>query len=128
MVDTSKEIDYSIVNPGKLSIDRQFDVCQRCHLQGNTVLKEGKSFYDFRPGMKLSDVETTFLPKYEGADDQFIMASHADQIKNESVLLKSLKSSKKSSKRTQALQRKWTYLCYLSQSTCERENHRQRSF
>ncbi|MBA3706732.1 MAG: hypothetical protein H0W84_12775, partial [Bacteroidetes bacterium] len=38
-IDTSKYIDYSIVNPGKLPIDIQFDVCQRCHLQGNTVQK-----------------------------------------------------------------------------------------
>jgi len=66
-IDTSKYIDYSIVNPGKLPIDRQFDVCQRCHLQGNTVLKEGKSFFDFKPGMKLSDYMTTFLPRYKNA-------------------------------------------------------------
>ncbi|MCC6582024.1 MAG: pilus assembly protein TadD, partial [Phycisphaeraceae bacterium] len=81
LIDTSKYIDYSIVNPAKLSVDLQFDVCQRCHLQGNSVLKEGKSFLDFRPGMKLSDIETIFLPKYEGADDEFIMASHADRLK-----------------------------------------------
>jgi tetratricopeptide (TPR) repeat protein len=81
VVDTSKYIDYTIVNPAKLSIDLQFDVCQRCHLQGNAVLKEGKSFYDFRPGMKLSEIETIFLPKYQGAEDEFIMASHADRLK-----------------------------------------------
>lgn len=80
-VDTSKYIDYSIVNPGKLSIDLQFDVCQRCHLQGNTVLKNGKSFYDFKPGMKLSDYMTVFLPRYTNNDNQFIMASHADRLK-----------------------------------------------
>lgn len=90
-IDTSKYIDYSIVNPGKLSIDRQFDVCQRCHLQGNTVLKEGKSFFDFRPGMKLSDYMTTFLPRYEGADDAFIMASHADRLKQSKCFINSFK-------------------------------------
>ena len=47
-VDTAKYIDYSIVNPGKLPIDLQFDVCQRCHLQGNAVLKDEKSFFDFQ--------------------------------------------------------------------------------
>lgn len=92
IVDTSKEIDYSIVNPGKLSADLQFDVCQRCHLQGNTVLKEGKSFYDFKPGMKLSDIMTVFLPKYENADDEFIMASHADRLKMSKCFLESQKS------------------------------------
>ena len=99
VVDTSKEIDYSIVNPAKLPIDLQFDVCQRCHLQGNSVLKEGRSFLDFRPGMKLSDIETTFLPKYEGADDEFIMASHADRLKQSRCFLKSNKKSEVNSLR-----------------------------
>ncbi|MBI4930335.1 MAG: tetratricopeptide repeat protein [Bacteroidetes bacterium] len=89
VIDISKEIDYSIVNPAKLPIDLQFDVCQRCHLQGNTVLKDGKSFYDFRPGMKLSDVMTTFLPKYENAEEDFIMASHADRLKMSQCFIKS---------------------------------------
>ncbi len=90
-IDTSKYIDYSIVNPGKLPVDLQFDVCQRCHLQGNAVLKPGKSFYDFRPGMKLSDYMTTFLPRYEGADDEFIMASHADRLKQSQCFIQSFK-------------------------------------
>jgi tetratricopeptide (TPR) repeat protein len=81
IVDTSKYIDYTIVNPGKLSPDLQFDVCQRCHLQGNAVLMPGKSFFDFRPGMKLNEYLTVFMPKYEGAEDQFIMASHVERLK-----------------------------------------------
>ena len=89
-VDTAKYIDYSIVNPAKLSIDAQFDICQRCHLQGNTILKEGKSFYDFKPGMKLSDYMTVFLPKYKNADDEFIMASHADRLKQSACFIKSM--------------------------------------
>jgi tetratricopeptide (TPR) repeat protein len=93
-IDTSKYIDYSIVNPSKLSIDAQFDICQRCHLQGNTILKEGKSFYDFKPGMKLSDYMTVFLPKYKNADDEFIMASHADRLKQSTCFIKSLEKSK----------------------------------
>jgi len=91
-IDTSKYIDYSIVNPGKLPIDLQFDVCQRCHLQGNTVLKEGKSFYDFKPGMKLSDYMTVFLPRYKNADDEFIMASHADRLKQSQCFIRSFKA------------------------------------
>ncbi|MDF2436354.1 MAG: hypothetical protein K0Q95_730 [Bacteroidota bacterium] len=92
-VDTSKYIDYSIVNPGKLSIERQFDVCQRCHLQGNAVLKEGKSFFDFKPGMKLSDHLTVFLPRYKDADDEFIMASHADRLKQSPCYIQSIKNA-----------------------------------
>ncbi len=91
VVDTSKYIDYSIVNPAKLSIDSQFDLCSRCHLQGNAVLKENKSFYDFKPGMKLSDIMTVFLPKYEHADEEFIMASHADRLKQSKCFVESAK-------------------------------------
>ncbi|MDX2173521.1 MAG: tetratricopeptide repeat protein [Bacteroidota bacterium] len=93
-IDTSKYIDYSIVNPAKLSIDLQFDLCQRCHLQGNAVLKEGKSFYDFKPGQKLSDFISVFLPKYKNADDEFIMASHADRLKQSACFIKSYEQIK----------------------------------
>ena len=93
-VDTSKYIDYSIVNPAKLSVDAQFDICQRCHLQGNAVLKEGKSFYDFKPGQKLSDFISVFLPKYKNADDEFIMASHADRLKQSACFIKSYEKVK----------------------------------
>ncbi|MES2132233.1 MAG: tetratricopeptide repeat protein [Bacteroidota bacterium] len=95
-IDTSKYIDYSIVNPAKLSIDRQFDICQRCHLQGNTILKDGKSFYDFKPGMVLSNYMTVFLPKYKNADDEFIMASHADRLKQSKCFMKSMEKAKDS--------------------------------
>jgi len=80
LIDTSKYIDYSIVNPAKLPIDLQFDVCQRCHLQGTSILAEGKTFTSFKPGMKLSDIMDTYLPKYEH-DNSFIMASHVDRLK-----------------------------------------------
>ena len=79
-VDTATAIDYTIVNPGNLSSDLQFDLCSRCHLQGNTVLEEGKSFFDFKPGMELQEVMNVFLPSYKG-DDSFIMASHVDRLK-----------------------------------------------
>ncbi|MBI3511990.1 MAG: tetratricopeptide repeat protein [Bacteroidetes bacterium] len=93
IVDTSKYIDYSIVNPGKLSPDLQFDVCQRCHLQGNAVLHDGKSFYDFRPGMKLSDYITVFMPEYAGEENQFIMASHAERLKMSQCFLQTEKEN-----------------------------------
>lgn len=77
--DTSASPDYSIVNPKRLPVKLRFELCQRCHLQGNAVLVNGKSFFDFRPGMKLSDVMDVYLPKYEN-DEHFIMASHADRL------------------------------------------------
>tara|TARA_B100000579_G_scaffold73258_1_gene56200 strand:- start:31972 stop:33885 length:1914 start_codon:yes stop_codon:yes gene_type:complete len=80
LVDTSRYIDYSIVNPSHLSPRLQNDMCARCHLQGNAVLKENKSFFDFRPGMYLKDVMDVYLPRYENSDDAFIMASHVDRM------------------------------------------------
>jgi tetratricopeptide repeat protein len=81
VVDVTKEIDYSIVNPAKLPVDLQLDVCQRCHIQGNAVLQQRKSFFDFRPGMQLSSVMNVFMPKYAGANEKHIMASHAERLK-----------------------------------------------
>ncbi|MBR9860871.1 hypothetical protein GYB22_09010 [bacterium] len=67
----------SIVNPRNLSWERQIDVCQRCHLQGLNVLKEGKKFTDFRPGMDLSETFEIYLPLFEGNEENFDMANHA---------------------------------------------------
>ena len=80
-VDTSKGPDYSIVNPRRLPTELQNNVCQRCHLQGIAVLNDGKTFFDFHPGMKLSEVMNVFMPEYEGAQDKMIMASHVERMK-----------------------------------------------
>ena len=79
-VDTSKYIDYTIVNPGKLSAELQNSLCQRCHLQGISVLNVGKEFDDFKPGQHLSEVMKVFMPDY-GNSKGFIMASHVERMK-----------------------------------------------
>lgn len=94
IVDTATLIDYTIVNPKKLSWELQIDVCQRCHLQGNVVLKNNKSFTDFRPGQKLSDYMDIFMPKYHGGDDEFIMASHAQRLQQSKCFLAGQKNNK----------------------------------
>jgi hypothetical protein len=81
LVDTSKDIDYTIVNPANLTRDQQVEVCQRCHLQGITVLNEGKTFFDYKPGTDLKDAMNVFMPRYTGYPEKFIMASHADRMK-----------------------------------------------
>lgn len=92
VVDTSEEIDYSIVNLKKLPVDLQFEACQRCHLQGNSVMAEGKTFFDFKPGMKLNSVMDIYLPRYSNSDDEFIMASHVDRFKQSKCYLNSMES------------------------------------
>ncbi len=91
IVDTAKNIDYTIVNPKKLSYNLQIDLCQRCHLQGNAVLKPGKTFFDYKPGKPLSDYMNIFLPRYEGNDNEFIMASHADRLQQSKCFVESTK-------------------------------------
>ena len=93
LVDTSKGPDYSIVNPRRLSAELQNNVCQRCHLQGITVLNDGKTFFDFHPGMKLSEVMNVFMPEYEGAQDKMIMASHVERMKKSQCFIQSGKMS-----------------------------------
>lgn len=89
IIDVGKEIDYSIVNPAKLPVELQLDVCQRCHIQGNAVLKEGKSFFDFRPGMSLSDVMDVYMPVYKGEEHTHIMASHVERMKLSACFIQS---------------------------------------
>lgn len=98
LVDTAHEIDYTIVNPKKLPWERQIDVCQRCHLQGNSILKDGKTFKDFKPGMVLSDFWEVYMPKYKGENDEFIMASHAQRLQLSKCFIESNKQNKTTGK------------------------------
>jgi len=88
-VDTSKGADYTIVNPKRLSWELQTDLCQRCHLQGNAILKPGKQFNEFRPGQKLSNYFNVFMPQYKGGEKEIIMASHAQRLQESQCFLKS---------------------------------------
>jgi Tfp pilus assembly protein PilF len=101
--DVNREVDYTIVNPAKLPISLQLDVCQRCHIQGNVVLQEGKSFLDFRPGMKLSDVMNVFMPVFSGDEDSHIMASHAERMKLSKCFLVSLDNADEKNKANPSL-------------------------
>ena len=76
-VDVGRYIDWSIVNPDKLELARQFDICQRCHLQGTDVLHTARAF---RPGMNLTSIKDIFLAQQQDAD-AFGIASHASRLK-----------------------------------------------
>ncbi|MFI5172678.1 MAG: tetratricopeptide repeat protein [Chitinophagales bacterium] len=93
LVDTAKDIDYSIVNPKKLSVDLQNELCMRCHLQGVNVLNEGATFFDFKPGDKISDHWNIFLPAFDGKNDKFLMASQADRLMQSKCFIESKKLS-----------------------------------
>lgn len=103
LIDTSKQIDYSIVNPAKLPMNLQLDICQRCHIQGNAVVKEGKSFFDFKPGMQLSDVMDVYMPVYQGSEEEHIMASHAERLRMSKCFTTSLEIAEKANQKNNTL-------------------------
>ena len=80
IVDVGEEIDYSIVNPGKLEVQLQFDVCGQCHLQGINVLKNEASVLDFRPGERLKDRFNIFIKQYTPLHN-FGIASHGERLR-----------------------------------------------
>lgn len=91
VVDTKKTADRSIVNPKRLPWKLQVDICQRCHLQGNNVLRPGKQFTDFKPGMHLDSVFVVFMPVY-GSKNVFFMAGHAERLQMSQCFIKSNKN------------------------------------
>jgi TPR repeat protein len=93
IVDTSLTPDYTIVNPRRLNTEEQNNLCQRCHLQGITVLNDGKSFFDFKPSEKLSKTMNTFMPNYSGSENHMIMASHVERMKMSDCYINSGKMS-----------------------------------
>ncbi len=93
IVDTSKGADYTIVNPRRMTTDQQNNLCQRCHLQGITVLNDGKTFFDFKPSDKLSNSMNTFMPNYSGSENHMIMASHVERMKMSNCYINSGKMS-----------------------------------
>lgn len=93
LVDTAHQTDYSIVNPRKLSVELQNELCMRCHLQGVNVLNPGADFFDFKPGDRISDHWNIFLPVYDGANDKFLMASQADRLMQSKCYITSQKIS-----------------------------------
>lgn len=88
IIDVKKEADRSIVNPARLPWKLQVDICQRCHLQGNNVLKPGKKFTDYRPGMHLDSVFEVYMPEHTGGK-AFYMAGHAERLQMSACFIKS---------------------------------------
>ena len=73
-----------IVNPGHFQDARLDAVCNQCHLAGQRrVLKNGYSEFDFRPGMRVSDLWTVFVKTKgttAGTEDPAGAVSHVEQM------------------------------------------------
>lgn len=99
-VDITKEIDYTIVNPRKLSPELNYDICRRCHMQGAATLQPGKSFLDFRPSQKLGTVTNVYWPRFADSTNYFIMASHPDRLEMSACFKETWKQDSKFPKMT----------------------------
>ncbi len=83
----SDSIDYTILNPAHLTLDRAQDVCQQCHLHGSVmVLRNGRSAFDFRPGELLADHHALFVDT-EASEDGLTLVSHADRMAQSACFL-----------------------------------------
>jgi predicted CXXCH cytochrome family protein len=86
----------SIVNPARLSPDRQLEICMQCHLETTTFrLPEsyrrfGRGFYSYRPGEPLADYIVHFdHAPGTGHDDKFEIVSAAYRLRKAACFLKS---------------------------------------
>jgi predicted CXXCH cytochrome family protein len=85
----------TIVNPARLTRERQRDVCYQCHLlpavsvQG--ARRFGRDVYSFRPGQNLSDYEIPLdITNGTGKDDdRFEISQHAARLEKSRCFLES---------------------------------------
>ncbi|MFC2119904.1 tetratricopeptide repeat protein, partial [Bacteroidota bacterium] len=62
-INLPNENEVTIVNPTKLSPHRRIDVCQQCHLEGQSwALNGDNTWFDFRPGMLLKTHRSVYSP------------------------------------------------------------------
>lgn len=74
-------IDYTIINPTHLTIDRQLDVCQQCHLNGTvSILREGEGAFGYRPSEPLAAHRALFNLDAEETG-KISVISHADRMR-----------------------------------------------
>lgn len=82
------DVDYTIVNPAHLPLDRRLDVCQQCHLNTTvSVLREGRTAYDFRPSQALASHVALFTTGASASDGEIRVISHAERMKQSPCFL-----------------------------------------
>ncbi len=90
------EIQRAIVNPARLSPERQMEVCMQCHLETtsarlpNSVVRFDRAPYSYRPGEALGD----FMLQFDhapgtGRDDKFEIAGAAYRLRKSACFQKS---------------------------------------
>jgi tetratricopeptide (TPR) repeat protein len=85
-----------ILNPAKLTRDRQLDVCMQCHLETtslrlpNAIRRYDRASFSYRPGEPLTDYELFFdHAPGTGYDDRFEVAHQAYRLRKSACFLQS---------------------------------------
>ncbi len=86
----------AIVNPRKLSRERQLEVCMQCHLESTSrrlpysIRRYDRDAFSYRPGEPLADYILHFdHPAGAGPDDKFEIAHHAYRLRKSACFEKS---------------------------------------
>ncbi len=84
----AEEVRQAIVNPARLSADRQLETCMACHLETTSfvlpasIQRYGRGTFSFRPGEPLEDFMLHFdHAKGTGHDDKFEIVSAAYRLR-----------------------------------------------
>ncbi len=87
--------DPQIVNPARLAPALQLDVCQQCHLTGQTVFAPGETADTYRPGRPLAAHRSVFVTEASLADPEaFGISSHAERLAQSPCFTESLGTSR----------------------------------
>lgn len=84
---TGEAIRAAIVNPERLSRERQLEVCMECHLETssshmpNEIRRYDRTIFSYRPGQPLSDYKIYFDPVSNQKDDRFEIAHAAYRLR-----------------------------------------------
>jgi len=91
---TAAEIRAAIVNPARLSPDRELEICMQCHLETTTVAlphaihRFGRGPFSYLPGQPLGDFRLAF-DRAGGMGETFEVASAAYRLRESQCFLKS---------------------------------------
>ena len=90
------DIRKAIVNPQRLSFDRQMEVCLQCHLETtsfelpNALLRAGQNAFSYRPGQPLGEHQLHFdHAPGTGHDEKFEIAGAAYRLRKSACFIKS---------------------------------------
>jgi predicted CXXCH cytochrome family protein len=88
-------IRAAIVNPERLSRERQLEVCMECHLETssshmpNEIRRYDRAVFSYRPGQPLGDYKLIFDPVSNQRDDRFEIAHAAYRLRMSACFRKS---------------------------------------